>query len=126
MNHPVPAPFVNRATGAALAFVTVLVVLLGVTLAARFAVSSPAVDADRAAARYKALAEMRAAEETTLNTPAWVDQDRHIVRLPIDTALRLAAQSWQNPEKARADLIARGEKASAPLPKVAPQPSAFE
>jgi hypothetical protein len=126
MNDSTRPPFVNRASGAALAFVTVIVILLALTLAARLAVHAPAMDADRAAARYKALAEMRAVEDTTLSTPAWVDHDRHVVRLPLDTALRLAAQAWQNPEQARADLIARGEKASAPLPKVAPQPSAFE
>jgi hypothetical protein len=31
-----------------------------------------------------------------------------------------------NPNAARADLIARAGKAAAPLPKVAPKPSAFE
>jgi hypothetical protein len=55
-----------------------------------------------------------------------VDQDRNIVRLPIDAAIRLTVQAWQNPAQARADLIARAEKAAAPLPKVAPKPSAFE
>jgi hypothetical protein len=55
-----------------------------------------------------------------------VDQDRQIVRLPIDVAMSLAAREWQNPEKARADLIARGVKATAVLPKTAPKPSAFE
>jgi len=126
MSNPTQPPFVNRASGAGLAFATMLVILLGATVAVRFAVKSPAIDADRAAERYKALAEMRAAEDTALSTPAWVDQDRRIVRLPIETAIRLTARNWRNPGQARADLIARGEKASAPLPKVAPQPSAFE
>jgi hypothetical protein len=126
MSNPTPPPYVNRASGAALAFVTVLVLLLAATLAARFALHAPAIDAATAAARYQALSEMRAVEETTLHTPAWVDQDRNLVRLPIDVAIRLAAQNWRNPEQARADLVARAQKAAAPLPKVAPQPSAFE
>jgi hypothetical protein len=126
MSSPTPPPFVNRASGAALAFATVLVLLLALTLAVRFAVQPPAVDADRAAARYQARADMEAAEATALATPAWVDQDRNIVRLPIDAAIRLTVQAWQNPAQARADLIARAEKAAAPLPKVAPKPSAFE
>jgi hypothetical protein len=126
MSTATPSPFVNRATGAALVFVVVTGVLLGVTMAVRLAVPAPAVDADRAAIRYKALADMRAAEETNLNTAGWVDQDRNIVRLPVDVAIHVAAQAWQNPEKARADLIARAAKATAPLPKVAPKPSAFE
>ena len=119
-------PYVNRASGAALAFATVTVLLVVVTLGTRFLVTTPAIDADRATVRYQALADMRAAEETTLNTPAWIDQDRQIVRLPVSVALHLAAQAWQNPAQARADLIERANKAAAPLPKVVPQPSAFE
>jgi hypothetical protein len=46
------------------------------------------------------------------------------VRLPIETAMQLAAQQWQNPAAARADLIARAEKA-APLPKAPAKPSAL-
>ncbi len=92
----------------------------------RFAVSVPAVDADRAALRSKALADIRAAEATALTTPDWVDKDRGIVRLPIETALQLSQAAAQNPAAARADLMARAAKAAAPLPKTAPKPSAFE
>jgi hypothetical protein len=92
----------------------------------KFSVSVPAINADRAAVRSKALADIRAAETKALSTPGWIDQDRNIVRLPIETALQLAAKAAQNPAAARADLIARAEKAAAPLPKTAPKPSAFE
>ena len=119
-------PFVNRASGAALAFATVTVILVAATLGMRFIIQPPAIDADRAAARYKALAEIRASEEAALNISAWIDQDHGVVRLPVDLAMQLTAQQWQNPEQARADLIARGVKAAAPLPKKAPKPSAFE
>jgi hypothetical protein len=37
-----------------------------------------------------------------------------------------AAQAWQNPAQARADLIARQEKASTPAPVAPAKPSAFE
>jgi hypothetical protein len=94
--------------------------------AVKFSVAVPAIDADRAAVRAKALAEIRATEEKSLNTAGWVDQDRNIVRLPIDLALQKAANDWKNPAAARADLVARAEKAAAPLPKTAPKPSAFE
>ena len=119
-------PYVNRATGAALAFATVTVLLVVVTLGARFLVQTPAIDADRAAARYKALADIHATEDAALNTPAWLDQDHGVVRLPVDLAIQIAVQKWQNPDQARAELIARGVKAAAPLPKAAPKPSAFE
>jgi hypothetical protein len=101
-----------------------LFIALGVIV--KLSVTVPAIDADRAAVRSKALAEIRATETTALTTAGWVDKDRGIVRLPIEAALQLSAQSAKNPVAARADLIARAEKAAAPLPKTAPKPSAFE
>ena len=35
--------------------------------------------------------------------------------LPIETAMKLAAQKWQNPVAGRADLNARLQKANAPV-----------
>ena len=92
----------------------------------RLSIPVPAIDADRATLRSKGLAEIRAAETAALAQPGWVDQDRGIVRLPIADALRIYEQAARNPAAARADLIARAGKAAAPLPKVAPKPSAFE
>jgi hypothetical protein len=105
--------------GACLLFVVLVVVV-------KLAVPVPAIDADRAALRSKALADIRAAESTGLTTAGWVDQERGIVRLPIETALQLSESAAQNPAAARANLIARAAKAAAPLPKTAPKPSAFE
>ena len=31
----------------------------------------------------------------------WIDQQRGLVRLPIDVAMQIAAQEWQNPAAAR-------------------------
>ena len=126
MSNALQPPFVNRASGAALSFLTVTVLLVVITLGARFLVETPAIDADRATARYKGLSEIRSSEETALHTAAWIDQDHGVVRLPVDLAIQLTAQKWQNPEQARAELISRGVKAAAPLPKTAPKPSAFE
>jgi hypothetical protein len=105
--------------GACLLFVALVVLV-------KFSVAVPAIDADRAAVRSQALSDIRATEATALTTPGWVDQDRGIVRLPIETALQIFESAAQNPAAARANLIARAEKAAAPLPKVAPKPSAFE
>lgn len=107
-------------------FVVACLLFAGLVIAVKFAVSVPAIDADRAAVRSKALGEIRAAEATALTTAGWVDQDRGIVRLPIETALQLSEKAAQNPAAARADLMARAAKAAAPLPKTAPKPSAFE
>jgi len=86
----------------------------------------PPLGIDRAAERAKALAEMRAAETEALNTTAWVDASKGIVRLRIEDAMQLVEREWQNPPAARSNLIARVEKATAPPPKVPEKPSAFE
>ena len=99
------------------------VVLVAIT---KFSVSVPAIDADRAAVLAKALADMRAAEAVALVKPGWIDQERNIVRLPVETAMQLAEKAAKGPVAARADLIARAEKAAAPLPKTAPKSNPFE
>ncbi len=102
-------------------FVVACLLFVALIVVVKLSVSVPAVDADRAALRSKALADIRAAEATALTTPGWIDQDRGIVRLPIETAMQLSEKAAQNPAAARADLIARAAKAAAPLPKVAPE-----
>jgi hypothetical protein len=116
----------NRSSAAGIGLLVVSVFFAVLAVAVKLFVAAPAIDADRDAVRAKALAEMRATEEISLNHPGWVDQARGIVRLPIETAEQLAAQAWQNPAAARADLTARAEKAAAPLPKAPAKPSAFE
>lgn len=117
---------VNRASGAAVGFVLALVVFIALIALVKFSVCVPDIDADRGATIGKALVEVRKGEATALANPGWVDEQRGIVRLPIETAMQLAASQWQDPARARADLIARAEKAAAPAPKAAPKPSKFE
>lgn len=76
---------------------------------------------DRAAIRRKALVELRASNLEVLNNPnyAWQDQNKGIVRLPIDRAMELALKLWQDPASARSNLNARVEVAT----KVAPPPT---
>jgi len=95
-------------------------------LAVKRSIPVPAIDADRAAERVKDLAQIRATEAQALANPGWIDPSRGIVRLPIDIAMQLAAQEWRNPAEARTNLIAREEKATAPLPVVPAKPNAFE
>jgi hypothetical protein len=123
MNHHA----INRASGAAIGFVIALVIFIGAIAAVKFSICVPAIDADRGAAISKSLAEIRKAEDIALTNPGWVDERRGIVRLPIETAMQLAATAWQEPAKARADLLARAEKAAAPAPTNAPpKPNKFE
>jgi hypothetical protein len=116
----------TSASGAAIAFIAGSVIFAVLAVAMKFLVNVPAIDADSAALRTKALFEIHTNEMASLNNVGWIDQQRGIVRLPIDTAIQLAAQEWQNPAAARAVLIVREEKTAAPAPKVAPKPSQFE
>ena len=116
----------NRASGAAVGFLVVSVIFAALAVGLKLTQPAPAIDADRATERFKALMEIRATEEKALTTTATLDAQRGIVRLPIDRAMQLAAQQWQNPSAARADLNARAEKAAAELPKTPEKPSVFE
>jgi len=81
---------------------------------------------DRALERRKNLAELRAAEADAINHYAWQDQVRGIVRLRVERGIELTLKEWQNPTVARSNLLARLDKATAPLPKAPEKPSAFE
>ena len=78
---------------------------------------------ERGAERARALMELHAIETEALNNAGWVDQTKGLVRLPIAEAMKLTEREWQNPAKARADLLARVEKANAKPPE---KPSEFE
>jgi hypothetical protein len=87
----------------------------------------PPLGEDRATVRARALTELRAAETEALASPAWIDQPKGIVRLPIEQAMMLVEREWgQNPAAARSNLIARVEKATAAPPKAPEKPSPFE
>ena len=126
MSQSETVPSVNRASGAAIGFILASVVFIVLSGIAGFLLKPPAIDADQADQRSKALTEIRTVENNALSNPGWIDQPRGIVRLPIDTAIQNAAEAWQSPAQARADLMARAEKAAAPLPKAPEKPSAFE
>jgi hypothetical protein len=117
---------VNRASGAAIGFIVAGLIFIVLVAFVKFSLNVPAIDADRAAVISSALFQIRTNEVASLNDAGWVDQQRGIVRLPIQTALRLVGEEWKNPAQARADLIAREEKASAPAPVAPPKPSLFE
>jgi hypothetical protein len=82
--------------------------------------------AERVEERYKNLHEVRATEADVLNNYAWADQGKGIVRLPIQRAMELTLQEWKNPAAARSNLIARVEKATAPVPRAPEKPNIYE
>jgi hypothetical protein len=117
---------INRASGAAVGFVIVSFIFLVLVAIAKHSVQVPAVDADRTGTIASQLMMIRSNEVVSLNNPGWVDKTRGIVRLPLDTALQLTVEEWQNPAQARADLLARSKKATAPVAVAPPKPSQFE
>lgn len=86
----------------------------------------PALNEARKAERAKALAEVRATEAQLLTQPAWIDKDKKVVRLPIQTAMQIVIQKWQDPKAARAELGERVAKATAMPPPAPAKPSEFE
>jgi hypothetical protein len=109
---------INRTSAAVIAFIAAIVFFVVLSVGVKLLVQPPAIDADRATLRYKALADMRANEDKVLNTPAMIDKQHGTVQLPIDTAIQIAAEKWATPGAARADLATRVAKATAPIKPV--------
>lgn len=118
-NPTTNATDVNRASGAAAGFIIASVIFAVLAVIVKMCATVPPIDGDRAAAISQTLYQIRTNEVASLNSAGWVDKPRGIVRLPIDTAMQITATEWQNPAQARADLIARAQKSTAPAPKQA-------
>ena len=116
----------GRGFSVTLAVVLVCLIFAALVWKMREYTTPAPLGAARATERANALAELRAAEALALNNVGWVDQGKGVVRLPIAEAMKLAESKWQDPAKARADLMAREEKATALPPKAPEKPSAFE
>ena len=79
---------------------------------------------DRAAEREVILQEVRQAEETGMARYGWVKSSAEgIVQIPVERAMQLVKQEWQNPEKARQELIARAEKLAGGAPAAEETPA---
>lgn len=76
-----------------------------------------AVSAAVGAARAEENAKIRAAGVEAAKNWGYSDQARGMVRLPIEDAMKLTVQGYQNAAAFKTDLVARVEKASAPPPK---------
>lgn len=116
----------NRGSAAGFGFILAGAIFALAATGVKLCHEAPSVDADRGAERAKALTEMRVAEDKALDTPGIIDPAHGTVRIPIETAMQMAAQAWQDPSAARADLHKRAENATKELPKTPPKPSAFE
>ena len=106
-------------------FGTFLIVAM-LVLAMRHYTQPAPVGAKRVEERYRFLQDLRAADAKAINEYDWTDKDKGIVRLPVQRAVELTLQEWQNPAAARSNLISRVEKATAAPPKPPEKPSIYE
>jgi len=113
----------SRSISITTAVVIVCLIFAALVWKTRQYTTPPALGAERAAERAKALAELRAAETDALQNVGWIDQSKGLVRIPIAEAMKLTEKQWQNPAQARAELKARVQKAFYVPP---PPPSEFE
>lgn len=109
-HHDLSRGGVPRRYGA-LTVLFVLIVLVAVAIAAFRFTGAPSStqkeDDQRSAVRAKNLAELQAADQTTLTTYGWNDRSKGVVRIPVDHAMDLVI----------AELNARAPKACAAPPQ---------
>ena len=121
-----PAFDAARLTAYAVGIFGTFLIVAMLVLAMRHYTRPAPVGANRVEERYKFLQDQRAADAKAINEYDWVDKDKGIVRLPIQRAVELTLQEWQNPAAARSNLISRVEKATAVPPKAPEKPSIYE
>jgi hypothetical protein len=73
------------------------------------------VNSARAAERIKVRNELREKTFAALLQGGMVDTNKGIFRIPIARAMQMTVEAYQDPEAARSNLIARAQKAAAPV-----------
>ena len=128
MNHGQKQPAFDavRLTACAVGIFGTFLIVAMLVLAMRHYTRPAPVGANRVEERYKFLQDQRAADAKALNEYDWIDKDKGVVRLPVQRAVELTLQEWQNPAAARSNLISRVEKATAVPPKAPEKPSIYE
>jgi hypothetical protein len=128
MNHAQKQPAFDaaRLTAYAIGICGTFLIVAMLVLAMRHYTQPAPVGAKRIEERYKFLQDLRAVDAKALNEYDWIDKDKGIVRLPVQRAVELTLQEWQNPAAARSNLISRVEKATAAPPKAPEKPGIYE
>ena len=81
----------------------------------------------RAEERKKALTQLRQDEAQVLTQNAPQGQAPGFVRISVSNAMALVQREYQqDPKQARAELVARADKAGTPPPQAAPPPNPYE
>ncbi len=99
----------------AITFIGCFLIVVGLVYGMLSIARPSAVGTPRAEERKNNLVEARQADADALNSYGWVDQNKGLVRLPIEKAMEVTVQEWQDPAKGRAEMISRLKAASAPV-----------
>jgi hypothetical protein len=73
------------------------------------------VNSARAAERTKARQELNEKASAALQQGGVIDAAKGLVRLPIARAMEMTVQAYQDPAAAHSNLVARAQKAAAPV-----------
>ena len=84
------------------------------------------LNAARVLERYRFLEEVLTSEAKATTEYAWRDRSKGLVILPVERALELSLQEWQNPAAARSNLVARLQKAMEQPPPPPPPVNPYE
>jgi len=118
MNFPVQSPQ-NRVVVIVSALACMLLIAIFVGISQTF-INQANPGAARAEQRHKNLAELRASNAQVLNHYAWQDQEKNVIRLPINRAIELMLTSWNNAGQGRKQLLSRVLLVHGPPPELAP------
>jgi hypothetical protein len=83
----------------------------------------PGVDVARAELRRKNLSELQALNAQALTTYEVLDKTKGLYRIPVQQAMAMTVDLWQDPAAGRSNLLARIDKATAKPPE---KPSEYE
>lgn len=86
------------------------------------------IGTQRAQERKSALEEVRQTAAEKLSSYAVLSGEKGVYQVPIERAMEMIVEEWENPEEGREKMLARSEKAFfVPPPAAAPeQPSQYE
>jgi hypothetical protein len=115
-------PGLGKATIYTITILAVLLIGYIMVRAMRSYVASTPVNTKRAAERTAARKDVEAAGKAELNGPyVIINKDNAVVRLPIERAMELTIQGYQNPAAFRSNILSRVENATKP-----PKPVSYE
>ncbi|HIG29781.1 MAG TPA: hypothetical protein EYQ50_19080 [Verrucomicrobiales bacterium] len=101
--------------------------IMGVMVCIMYQLSNPTELVDnRAELRHENLSALKADNESILNNYAWINQEKKVIRMPIERAMEIVVKEWgEDPMTGMEKLIERYERLNPPS-EPEPEDSEFE